>query len=116
MTGLASFRHSGLQGLERTRVLGSHVDKALASVTGKPGEGEPFEDTRRIPFHEQSVGEGSRVALVTVGNDETPAAVSFLRDGGPFLRSGEASPTATAQPRNLHLVTDSFRATSFQHR
>jgi hypothetical protein len=115
VAGRASLGDSGLHGLERARVLGSHVDEALAGAAGQPCEGEPFEDPRRVSFHEQSVRERPRITLVTVGDDEAPAATSFPGDGGPLLRSREAGAATAAQAGHLHLVEDSLRAASFPH-
>ena len=116
MASIASFGHRGLQRFDRARVLGSHVDEPLAGTAGKPGQGKPFEDSRRISLHEQPVGERSRVPLVTVADNKAWAAGSFPRNGSPFQRGGEASPAAATQPGNLDLVQDSLRAPVFQHR
>jgi hypothetical protein len=115
MACCASLADGGLEGFECVRILGSHIDKALARATSKPGKGEPFEDPRRIPLHEEAVGEGSWVALVTVGNNEAWAAIPFPGDGGPLLRCGEAGPTTTAQSGNLNFVQYPLRVTVFQH-
>ena len=105
---LLGLRDRDAQALDRERVLGAHVDVALARADRVRGDREPFEDRVRVAFGDAAVHERAGVALVGVADDVLDVARHVAREA-PLHAGREAGAASAAKAGLLERGDDVVR-------
>ena len=102
------------QSCHRVGVLGTHIDISLSGTYCVSGDHHTFDKLERIPFHNGTVHECSRVTLVTVA-DHIALFFFLCSNLFPFPSGGESAAASSAQAGLVHFLHNILRFHIKQH-
>src|SRR5262249_37374649 len=108
ITGLACILDRPFHHREQVIELAANVDVRGLRSDRIAADETPLDQQVRVALHQQVILEGTRLALVSMADDELGLR-RFLVDELPFESRREAGPAAATKTRLLHVVDDSLR-------
>ena len=92
-----------LEGAFGVGVFGAQVHETLGGAGGDGGDGHALDQSERVAFEQEAIGEGARISFVGVA-DEVFLLAGGVADGAPLDVGGEAGTAAAAKAGGLDFV------------